>query len=639
MIDAIKISGSPRIRILPPSQSIAGSRSHFAGIKGSSNLPPLPGGLGGGGDPYDQIMVKWNKLKRALIREGASTNDIDHIYSGFTFAFQAHINQTRETGEPYVIHCLEVAIILVDLLKVTDRDTIIAALLHDVAEDTQIDIKEIDRVFKGDVAKLVDILTKMPRTHFKSHTIRVEENRRKLNYGMTEDFRVALIKLGDRLHNSRTLAGIKNIKNRRRIALETLQYFVPLADLLGIWLIKRPLEDLSFSHLYPDDYQRTKEFLDASASKRAKMSEDFRDRISELLHVVFDISYPKYAVKPRTVYSIFKEMREFKDLIGLSGKRKRLMGEFSKVRPLLDLDTFNIILLDENDCERAFQAITAVYTLVEGTLKDSLTVPKANFYSSKNFEVETGEFGRVRIKIRTPKREAVNDRGIAAHYYELDKDLPAHWTQFVEYIKKGISDSTHVSEDLKKYSFPIMVSTPKGKRIVLPKRSTYLDFAFEVHSGLGLAAGFVIVNGKRRKLSEKIEDGDVIEVVKSRSKFPRRSVWVKNISPSNGEALRRVRRHLEAQPDAENIKYGRRVLNVLFKARFNMTFFQIKPEAIVKLLKRLNMKCGFTGEKEMKAREDLFRLIGTLWLKPELVPEEFDRLIERRNKKKSKNRS
>jgi len=585
------------------------------------------GGSGGGGRPpgdaFMRVMEKWHDLSARLIKAGCPEKDIEEIERSFHYAYQAHIGQLRRSGEEYIYHCLEVGLILIDLMQIIDMIAHMIAQLHDVWEDTYVSLGALEEDFGPKIASLVIALSKFPKTQFTDQSLRTEENRKRLFSLMTKDVRIALVKLADRLHNMRTLRHMSPAR-RKRIALETLEFFVPLADVLGVWVIKRELEDLSFMHLFPREYNKIKTLLEQTLIKRSMAADRMVWGIQHVLNAGgFD--FAEVAIKPRTVYSFYDDVKQLSDEAGLRIGTKKFQDLLREKRPLMDLDTMTIVVETKEQCYAILNFIKKVFPHVdEATVKDYINMPRFNFYRSVNISLEMEIYGNIRIKIRTRDMEKINDRGIAEIVLNQGKPLPPYWVDLLEYWRAGINESNQVSSDLKRYLDLIMVFTPDGEPIVLPKGSTAVDFAFAVHTDLGLKIGEAFVkcggNDKRKiALKEELKDGDTVFIGTRDSASPRRMIWSRAISRFNGEAKRKVRRHLEGFPRKGNVDYGRRILNRVFRTELGVDFTALDADVRQRIIELARAKIKLSAGKSVESQADLFWYLGILAATPEEI--------------------
>jgi len=447
----------------------------------------------------------------------------NRIIDAYKFAEAAHANQKRKDGSEYIHHPLSTCEILTHL-KV-DEDTLVAALLHDVPEDTHITLKEIETKFGKSVSSLVEGITKLSKVHYKDDMAeRQIESLKKLFFHSAKDLRIILIKLADRLHNMRTLEHLHDIGKRLRISKETLEIYVPIANLLGIWEIKSELEDLSFMHIYPADFKRIKKLVDESALKRT-------DILKETLHKIRSALRTKHVkaevhARQKNLYSIFKKMM-------LTGKT---------FYDIYDLIALRIIVDSIDECYKSFGIVHQTFRPKHKRVKDYIAVPKVNGYQSLHTTV-FGPVGTIiEFQIRTYKMHIEDEYGIAAHYfYDTLKDkrvrkknlsdaLKKHseWARKILDIQKGIKSNYDFMQVLKFDIFQdrIFVFTPKGEVIDLPYGATAIDFAYAIHSDIGNHAVLCEANGERLPMTTRLRTGNTVKIITSQSiKGPQRD-WL-----------------------------------------------------------------------------------------------------------------
>lgn len=446
-----------------------------------------------------------------FIREQRPTADIAKIRYAYFLAERAHAGQTRKSGEPYIIHPLAVARILAELRM--DDDTIIASLLHDVIEDSEFAPEVIREHFGDDVLLLVEGVTKLKfkpanelteRQRATAETSRAAESLRKMLLAMAKDFRVMVIKLADRLHNMQTL-DVLDPPRRTRIANETLDIYAPLAARLGIWQVKWQLEDLAFKHLHPHEFQLVSDLVNKTRTQREqelneailKVKERFQNR---------HIEYFEVSGRPKHLYSIFNKMVKQ----GL---------EFDQIYDLLAL---RIIVDTIPDCYLVLGIVHELWVPIPGLFYDYIAKPKANRYQSLHTKVVGPNGSPLEVQIRTREMHEVAEYGVAAHWTYKEGETSAEESQRLQTLRQQLFDwSTDarsssdflrsLSTDL--FSEQVFVFTPKGDVLDLPRGSTPVDFAFRVHSKLGLTLIGAKVNGVIVPLSTALNNGDVVEVV------------------------------------------------------------------------------------------------------------------------------
>ena len=461
--------------------------------------------------------------------------EIHRIARAFLFAADAHEEQFRSSGEPYVTHTVAAACVLADMHL--DADTIIAALLHDVIEDTSFTFQDIARHFGHKVAELVDGVTKLTQIHFESKAEAQAENFRKMMLAMTGDIRIILIKMADRLHNMRTLGCVSPDK-RRRVARETLEIYAPIAHRLGMHQFKAELEDLSFRAIYPWRYK----VLEASVKKARHHRRDLLNKVEHALAkglARFDIASDRILGREKSLFSIYRKIRD----------RGVPFAE------IMDLLGFRIIADNIFDCYHLLGAIHSVFKPIPGKFKDYIAIPKANGYQSLH-TLLFGPYGMpIEIQIRTPEMEHIAESGIAAHWlYKTKNEEVGIQTQAKEWLRQvaGMQERSETSldfiRDMKIDLFPdeVYVFTPKGEILSLPRGATVLDFAYTVHTDIGNHASETYVNRNRVPFSYPLLNGQSVEVLTDPLVFPEEA-WLNFVV--TGRAKSAIRYALKSSQD------------------------------------------------------------------------------------------
>jgi len=478
---------------------------------------------------------------------------IEEIYRAYLYGAEAHQGQRRCSGEPYIHHPIAVAEILSKLRL--DSRSIIAAILHDVIEDTVADKESLTREFGEDVALLVDGVTKIGRLDFDNKEHAEAENFRKMLMAMSQDIRVILIKLGDRLHNMRTLDALSPEK-RRYIARQTLDIYAPIANRLGLHEWSRELEDLSFQHLHPKRYRAISKGLKRRDGNRSATLEKLRLNIAEEL--AQSGLKAKVMGRKKNVYSIYRKMLD---------KRK----SFSE---LYDIYGFRIIVGSVDDCYRALGIIHNLYKPIPGRFNDYIAIPKSNGYQSLHTTV-FGAFGEsVEIQIRTEDMHRIAEAGIAAHWiYKSDdksgvrqQQLARQWLLDLLDTQKESGNAQEFLEHLKMDLFPdeVYVFTPKGDIKKLPRGATALDFAYAVHTDVGNHCTGARINRELVSLPTVLSNGDHVEVMTARNAHPN-PAWLNYTVTSKARAS--IRAYLKKQRRKEAVTLGKRLLNRAIKDR------------------------------------------------------------------------
>ncbi|MDE7191954.1 MAG: bifunctional (p)ppGpp synthetase/guanosine-3',5'-bis(diphosphate) 3'-pyrophosphohydrolase [Clostridia bacterium] len=488
------------------------------------------------------------------VQENYNESHAEKIIKAYYFAKTAHAGQKRQSGEEYFIHPNAVAEILIDLGL--DCDTVVAALLHDVIEDTEYTADDISQMFGPVVLSLVQGVTKLGKLNFKSKLEEQAENLRRMFMAMSNDIRVIIIKLADRLHNMRTLS-FKDEEGQKRIAQETLDIYAPIAARLGISSVKGELEDLCLRYLYPDSYY----FIAEKVAQTKLERQELVDNISGELHDMLDELGIKGDVngRPKHFYSIYRKLNKGKPF-----------------EQIYDLIALRVIVDNVKDCYAVLGAIHTKWKPLPGRFKDYISVPKANLYQSLHTTVLTAYGAPFEIQIRTVEMHKVAEYGIAAHWKykqgnnidttKIEDDKLA-WIRNVMQLQDEASDSQEYLDMLKVdlYSDQVFVFTPKGDVFNLPNGSTGVDFAYAIHSKVGEKCTGIKVNSRIMPVSTKLNNGDVVEVITSNtSKGPSRD-WLKFvITPS---AKSKIRSFFKKEMREENEKRGREILEKEAKHR------------------------------------------------------------------------
>ena len=498
-----------------------------------------------------------------------SDDAIDEVYRAYLFGAQAHAGQLRRSGEPYIHHPVAVAEILTDLKL--DSRSIVAAILHDVVEDTPTAIDEIEKEFGQEVALLVDGVSKIGQIEFESKEHAEAENFRKMLLAMSKDIRVILIKLADRLHNMRTLDALP-LSKRRTVARQTMDIFAPIANRLGLYQWSRELQDLSFKNLYPKRYQAIEAGIKKRQGNRKSVVKKLQSTIERELHS----SGVKAEIigRKKNVYSVYKKMAQ---------KRKSF-------EELQDIYGFRIIVATLDDCYRALGVIHNLYKPIPGRFRDYIAIPKANGYQSLH-TVVFGAFGEsLEVQIRTVDMNRIAEAGIAAHWvYKSEtmsgvkaQELARQWLLDLLDTQKQSGNPGEFLEHLKIDLFPdeVYVFTLHGDIKKLPRGATALDFAYAVHTDIGNQCAGIRVNRELVSLPTVLNNGDHVEVITSRTARPT-AAWL-NYAVT-GKARASIRHYLKKQQGHEAVKLGKRLLDHAIKSgpfRRTRLNSQIKKEVL-----------------------------------------------------------
>ncbi|MEJ6655733.1 MAG: bifunctional GTP diphosphokinase/guanosine-3',5'-bis pyrophosphate 3'-pyrophosphohydrolase [Pseudomonas sp.] len=512
-------------------------------------------------------------------------DQVNLVRRAYFYAEQAHDGQTRRSGEPYVTHPLAVANILADMHM--DHQSLMAAMLHDVIEDTGIPKEALVTQFGDTVAELVDGVSKLTQMTFETKAEAQAENFQKMALAMARDIRVILVKLADRLHNMRTLGALKPEK-RRRIARETLEIYAPIANRLGMHSLSTEFEDLGFSAMYP---MRSRMIAQAVRDARGNRKE-LLNRILESLEACLEREgLPgKVLGREKHLYGIYEKMRE---------KRKAF-------NEIMDVYAFRIIVDKADTCYRVLGAVHSLYKPFPGRFKDYIAIPKANGYQS----LHTTLFGMhgvpIEIQIRTQEMEEMANNGIAAHWVYKSKDevingnhaRTRQWLKGVLELQQRAGNSLEFIENVKIDLFPdeVYIFTPKGRIMELAKGSTPVDFAYAVHTDVGNSCIACRINRRLAPLSEPLESGQTVEIITAPGARPN-PAWLNFVI--TGKARSNIRHLLKHQRHSESIALGERLLDKVLVS-FDSSLEQIPEQQIKRVL----------ADCRMDTLEDLLADIG-----------------------------
>ncbi|MDQ2102040.1 RelA/SpoT family protein [Azospirillum isscasi] len=497
--------------------------------------------------------------------------DEELLNRAYVFSMKAHGSQTRASGDPYFLHPLEVAGILTQLKL--DAGTIATALLHDTVEDTVATLEDIEKHFGKEIARLVDGVTKLSRLELHSEQAKQAENFRKLVLAMSEDIRVLLVKLADRLHNMRTLFHLKNPDKRKRIARETIEIYAPLAERIGMHQVKDELEDLSFAELNPD----ARDSILAQLSRLRSEGENRVQRIiQELRGTLAEEGLPNAGVtgREKTAYSIWRKLQ-----------RKNVSFE-----QLSDIMAFRIMVDTVPECYQALGVIHAHYPVVPGRFKDYISTPKPNGYRSLHTGVIGPERNRIEVQIRTSDMHEICELGVAAHWaYKQGEQRTQQGREYrwlrelldiLEHAQKPEEFLEHTKLEL--FQDQVFCFTPKGDLIALPRGATPVDFAYAVHSEVGDHCVGAKINGRMLPLRTQLQNGDQVDIITSKAQSPVPG-WERFVV--TGKARARIRKFLRTQQRTQYIELGRAILQRQFKSE-GYEFSEKALEGVVKIFQQ-----------------------------------------------------
>ena len=518
-----------------------------------------------------------------MIYENYREDDRELLVRAFHYAQQAHSGQKRASGEAYFIHPCAVARILIDLGL--DCATVAAAFLHDVIEDTPVTEEDIRAEFGNEILGLVSGVTKLDKIVFKSREEEEAENFRKIFVAMAKDIRVIIIKLADRLHNMRSL-NFLSVERQKKMAQETLDIFTPLAGRLGISQIKCELEDLCLKYLDPEAY----EFLVDNIHQKLEERHNFVDFVVKEIKNILEESKIEGEVfgRPKHFYSIYKKMK----------------AQNKTLDQIYDLTAVRVIVNSIDECYEVFGKIHKCWKPIPGRIKDYIATPKPNMYQSLHTTVVTNFGQPFEIQIRTFEMHRTAEFGIAAHWkYKEKKGEDSSFTERLSWIREvldwegGLKDSTDFLKSLKTelYSNELLVFTPKGKVISLPREATPIDFAYSIHSEIGNRCTGARVNSKMVPLNSTLETGDVVEIITSTNSKGPSWDWLKIVKSSSARA--KIKQFVKREMKDENVKLGKSMLEAEAKHRGYTLGDLLTEESFAKI----SEKFSFFSQEEMFA--------------------------------------
>ncbi|ACM20499.1 GTP/GDP 3'-pyrophosphokinase and (p)ppGpp 3'-pyrophosphohydrolase [Geotalea daltonii FRC-32] len=526
-------------------------------------------------------MIRLNDILEKVSSYNPSC-DLELVRKAYVFCAKVHQGQTRLSGEPYLVHPMEVAGVLAELKL--DVPTVVTGLLHDTVEDTLTTLEELEEMFGPEVARLVDGVTKIGKIHFKTKEESQAENFRKMLLAMANDIRVILVKLADRLHNMRTLQYQPEPK-QRSIAKETLDIYAPIANRLGISWVKSELEDLSFRYLDPQIYYD----LASKVTKKKKERETYVDEVMQIIKAKLVDHGIKGEVSGRSkhLYSIYRKMQ----------------SRSVDIDEIYDLIAIRVMVEDIRECYEVLGIIHSTWKPIPGRFKDYIAMPKGNMYQSLHTTV-IGPYGeRMEVQIRTSEMHRVAEAGIAAHWkykegkgYDEKEVKRFTWLRQLLEWQQELDDSREFMDTVKVELFPeeVYVFTPKGDVKGYPKGSTPIDFAYSVHTDVGHRCVGAKVNGKLVPLKYELKNGDIVEVITSPHHTPSKD-WLKIVRSSR--ARNKIRAWIKTEERLRSITLGREICEKEFR-RYSQNFSKVQKTGE---LKRVVGEFGFVGEDDLMA--------------------------------------
>ncbi len=549
-------------------------------------------------------MISFDKLAD-MARAANPQSNTDLLRRAYDFSVAEHAGQTRDSGEPYATHPLEVASLVAEMRL--DDVAIAAGLLHDVVEDTLTSIDRVQAVFGPEVAHVVEGVTKISTIPFSSSEERQAENFRKMLLAMVDDVRVILVKLADRLHNMRTLAHLPE-ERRLKIARETLDIYAPIAHRLGMKKVKNELEDLAFRHLDPEAYETMRAWVDRRRRATRGTVTELRRTLEQTLTEA-QISYERIEFRIKRLYGIHQKI-----------KRSRVSLE-----QVYDLIALRVISTSVRDCYAALGVIHETWSPVPGRFKDFIAMPRENGYQSLHTSVVSPQGVPFEVQIRTEEMHAVAEEGIAAHWKYKEgrigvKPDEQHFTwlrQLLEW-QQEMGDPGEFINNLKVDLYPdeVYTFTPKGEVKALPRGATPIDFAYTIHTDVGHQCVGARVNGRMVPVRTRLQSGDIVEVVTAQGHTPNRD-WLNIVATSRARS--KIKHFIHAEEKMRAVELGRKLFDKELR-RFDINAKSVmSPEAVARV----------TGEFGAPRADDLFAAIGygrvqARSVLAKLVPEELE---------------
>jgi GTP diphosphokinase / guanosine-3',5'-bis(diphosphate) 3'-diphosphatase len=510
-------------------------------------------------------VTKFRDLMKAM-QANRPSDDLDLVKRAYDYSMKNHAGQTRASGEPYLVHPLQVALVLTEMKM--DSVAVAAGLLHDSVEDTSVTIVDIREEFGEQVAHIVEGVTKISKIDFATREEQQAENLRKMMLAMIDDIRVILIKLADRLHNMRTLEHLPP-ERQQKIAKETLEIYAPIAHRLGMGKIRGELEDLGFKYLDPIAYQQVQEAVES----HRKVGEAFLSRVEGVVRDKLKEAGITAKVESRTkrYYSI----------------HKKLVRQHINVDQVYDLYAMRVITRSVQDCYAVLGIIHNVWRPVPGRIKDFIAMPRPNFYQSLHTSVITEDGTPFEVQIRTEEMHKMAEEGIAAHWKYKDGAVSAQdeqrlaWLRQVVEWQRDVSDPNEFLSTLKVDLYPeeVYTFTPKGKVVVLPRDSTPIDFAYTVHTEVGHSCVGAKVNGRMVPLRHKLHSGDIVEILTQPGHKPSRD-WLAVVKSSR--ARNKIKHWLNIHQRERAIEIGRKLIEKEAR-KYRIALKELKEEELQRI--------------------------------------------------------
>jgi guanosine-3',5'-bis(diphosphate) 3'-pyrophosphohydrolase len=541
-------------------------------------------------------LTKFRELMKR-IQENRPHDDLTIVKKAYDYSLKHHEGQTRASGEPYLVHPLEVALVLADMKM--DPVAIAAGLLHDSVEDTSVTIVDIRKEFGEQVAHIVEGVTKISKIDFATREEAQAENLRKMMLAMVDDIRVVLIKLADRLHNMRTLEHLAP-ERQRKIAEETLEIYAPIAHRLGMGKIRGELEDLGFLFLDPAGYEQVEKAVNA----RRKQGEAFLAKMQSIINDKLKEAGIQAKVESR-----------IKRLFSI---HKKLQRQHISVDQVYDLFAMRVITRSLQDCYAVLGIIHNIWRPVPGRIKDFIAMPRPNFYQSLHTSVITEDGTPFEIQIRTEEMHKMAEEGIAAHWKYKDGPVSPQdeqrlaWLRQVVEWQRDVSDPNEFLTALKVDLYPeeVYTFTPKGKVVVLPREATPIDFAYTIHTEVGHTCVGAKVNGRMVPLRHKLHSGDIVEILTQAGHKPSRD-WLGLVKSSRSR--NKIKHWLNVHQRERAIEIGRKVIEKEAR-KYRIALKEIKDDELLKVaaaygLGKVDDLMSGIGYGKYSARQVLARLL------------------------------